>query len=164
MLVSLALRGLEGRTSGRMIFWSIHDCGLSIARLSDRELAEYTDLHLAALAWLSMQKMMLDAAARLGRERVGSISTGQLMGDMRGTLAAVAAHFGLSLDVDARLAGGVMERHSKTGEPFSLERRAERIAEGMRVHGPEIDAVVKWARTVAQKTAIAWDLPYPLMG
>ena len=164
MLLSLAMRGLEGRSSGRRIFFSIDDSSMSIARLSDRDLAEYSDLQLAALAWLSMQKMMLDAASRLGPERVGSIVTGQLMENMRETLAAAARHFRLDLDVGARLADGMLERHSKTGEPFSPKRRAERVAEGMRAHGAEIEAVVEWARKVAEKTGIAWNLPYPLLG
>src|SRR6185437_2827596 len=148
----VAMRGIEGRSSGRRIFFSIDDSSMSIARLSDRDLAEYSDLQLAALAWLSMQKMMLDAASRLGPERVGSIVTGQLMENMRETLAAAARHFRLDLDVDARLADGMLERHSKTGEPFSPKRRAERVAEGMRAHGAEIEAVVEWARKVAEKT------------
>lgn len=163
MLLSLALRGIGGRISARKIFISIHDSNMSAIRLTDRDLAEHTDLHLAALAWLSMQKMMLDAAARLGPQRVGSIVTDRLMQNTRETLGAIARHFRLDLDIDARMADGVLERHSKTGEPFNPQRRAERVAEGLRAHSAEIAPVVKWARKIADRIGIAWDLPYPLL-
>ena len=163
MLLSLALRGLGGRISARQIFMAIHDANMSVVQLTERDLAEHTDLHLGALAWLSMQKMMLDAAARLGPQRVRSIVTDQLMQSTGETLGAVAKHFRLDLDVDERLAAGLMERHSKTGEPFDARRRAERVAEGLRAHSAEIEPVVKWARKIADKAGIAWELPHPLL-
>ena len=162
MLLSLALRGHEGRISGRKIAVSISDSNLGIGRLGDRDLAEHTDLQLAALACLSMQKMMVDAALRLGSQRAGSITTGQLMQKTAETVGAVARHFRLNLDVGARLSGGVLDRHSKTGEPFNAERRAARIADGLRTHRSEIEPVVDWAREIAERARIPWDLPYPL--
>ena len=163
MLLSLALRGHEGRMSARKIAVSISDSNLGIGRLGDRDLAEHTDLQLAALAWLSMQKMMVDAALRLGSERAGSVTTGQLMQKTGETVGAVASHFRLGLDVDKRLADGILGRHSKTGEPFSAERRAERIAAGLRIHQAEIEPVVDWAGDIAERAGIPWDLPYPLL-
>ena len=163
MLLSLALRGMGGRISARTIFLAIHDANMSVIRLTDRDIAEYTDLHLAALAWLSMQKMMVDAADRLGPERVRSIVTSQLMENMPETLGAIARHLRLDLDVDAGMANGMLERHSKTGEPFNPRRRAERIAEGLRTYGSDIEPVVKWARKLAEKTLVDLDLPYPLL-
>jgi len=136
---------------------------MSVTRMSDKHLAEHTDLHLAALAWLSMQKMMLDAASRLGPQRVGSIVTEQLMENTAETVGAVARHFRLNLDVDARIADGLLQRHSKTGEPFDPHRRAERVAEGLRTHRADIEPVVKWARKIADTAGIAWDLPHPLL-
>ena len=163
MLLSFVLRGLGGRISARQIFMAIRDANMSVIRMDDRDLAEHTDLHLGALAWLSMQKMMLDASARLGPERVGSIVTAQLMNNTRETVSAVARHFRLELDIEARLADGVLTRHSKTGEPFNPERRAEGVAEGLRVHRGEIEPVVKWARKLAEKAGIGWELPFPLL-
>jgi hypothetical protein len=164
MLLSLALRGMEGRISARRIFFAIHESKMSVVPLTDRDLAEHTDLELAALAWLSMQRMMLDAAARLGPQRTRSIVTADLMENTGDTLGAIARHFRLDLDVDALMRSGVLDRHSKTGEPFNAARRAERVAEGLRTHGAEIAPAVKWARKVAERTGIAWDLPYPLLG
>jgi len=162
MLLSLALRGHEGRMSARKIAVSLSDSNLGIGRLADRDLAEHTDLQLAALAWLSMQKMMVDAAHRLGPQRAGSITTGQLMEKTAETVAAAARHFRLALDVDARLSDGVLDRHAKTGEPFNAERRAQRVAEGLQTYKADIEPVVDWARDIAQRVGIAWNLPYRL--
>jgi len=169
MLMSLVLRGLPGRISARKIFISLRNSNMGISQLagmdalSDKHLAHDTDLELAALAWLSMQRMMVETAGRLGPERVRSISTRQLMKDPRATLRVAAAHFRLELDVDKQLTGGLLDRHSKTGEPFNPQRRAERFAEGLRFHRGEIAPVVKWARKIAERTGTAWELPYPLI-
>jgi hypothetical protein len=163
MLLSLASRGHEGRISARKIAVSLYDSDMGVGRLTDRDLAEHTDLQLAALAWLSMQKMMVDASLRLGPQRAGSIVTSQLMESTGETLGAVAGHFSLRLDVDGRLAEGLLQRHSKTGEPFSAEQRAERVADGLKTHSAEIAPVVDWARKVAERAAVPWELPYPLI-
>ena len=169
MLLSLALRGLQGRISARKIFIALRNSNMGISQLTgmdpltDKHLAHDTDLELAALAWLSMQRLMVDTASRLGPERVRSISTRQLMQDPRATLHVAARHFRLPLDVDKQLAGGLLDRHSKTGEPFNPQRRAERVAEGLRFHRGEIAPVVKWARKIAERTGTAWELPYPLI-
>jgi hypothetical protein len=89
--------------------------------------------------------------------------TADLMQKMRETLDAAAKHFRLDLDVDSRMTDTVLQRHSKTGEPFNVDRRAERIAKGLRIHSAEIDPVVKWARKVADRTGIALDVPHPLL-
>ena len=164
MLLSFALRGFDGRMSARRIFLAIHESKMSAVPLTDSNLAELSDLQLGALAWLSMQKMMLDAASRLGPQRAGSITTADLMERTRETLRAIARHFRLDLDIDGRMSGGFLDRHSKTGEPFNAESRVERVAEGLRAHGTEIAPVVQWARKVAERSGIAWQLPYPLLG
>jgi hypothetical protein len=78
-------------------------------------------------------------------------------------LGAVARHFRLDLDVEARLASGIFDRHSKTGEPFDAKRRAERVAETLRVHREEIGPVTAWAEKVAEAAGTALNLPYPLL-
>jgi hypothetical protein len=163
MLSSFASRGIEGRIAGRKLLIGIRNSRMLPLELSDKELAEHTDLQLTALSWLSMRKAMLDAAARFGPERVRSIKSEQLVEDPRTALAAISRHLRLNLDVDERVASGIFDRHAKTGEPFNARRRTERIAETLRVHGQEIGPVVNWTRKVAEATGIAWDLPYPLL-
>ena len=164
MLASFASRGIEGRIAGRKLLIGIRNSRMLPLELSEKELAEHTDLQLTALSWLSMRKAMLDAAARFGPERVRSIRSERLIEDPGTALAAISRHLRLNLDVDKCLASGIFDRHAKTGEPFSAKRRTERIAETLRVHGEEIEPTVNWTRKVAKATGIAWDLPYPLLG
>jgi len=159
MLASLVSRGDEGRAGGRRLF-----AGMCNARMIAVEPSgKHNDLQLAGLAWLSMQKMMLDAAAAFGPERVRSLSSELMISAPCPALTALAAHFKLALDVDARLASGVFERHAKTGQPFDAQSRALRLQGTLREHGAEIQVVVDWARKVADANGIAWDLPDPLL-
>jgi hypothetical protein len=164
MLTSFASRGTEGRMAGRKLLIGIRNAGMTAIEMSEKELAELTDLQMVALSWLAMRKTMIETAANFGAGRVGSITSAQLMTDTGATLGAVAMHLRLGLDVESRLASGVFDRHSKTGEPFNPQQRAERVAETLRVHAQEIEPVVTWARKVAEATGIASDLPYPLLG
>jgi hypothetical protein len=161
MLASLASRGREGRLGGQRLFTGMRNARMIAVeppRGDDR-----SDMELAALAWLSTQKMMLDAAAKFGPVRVRSISSERLIGAPGDALTSIAAHFGLTIDVDARLASGVLARHAKTGQPFDARMRAERLQQTLRAHGDEIWKVVGWARKIADANEIAWDLPYPLL-
>jgi hypothetical protein len=164
MLTSFVSRGSEGRLAARKLLVGIRNARMLPLQLSESELIEHTDLQLCALAWLSMRKAMLDAAAKFGPQRVASITSRQLFEDRPNTLRAVAKHFGLDLDADERLRSGLFDRHAKTGEPFNAQRRAERVAEMLLVHRQEIEPIVSWTRKVADASEIAWELPYHLLG
>ena len=159
MLASLASRGREGRQGGRRLFIGMRNARM-IAVEPD---GDATDLQLAALAWVSIQKMMLEAIETFGPSRVRSLASEQLMARPREAIEAIASHFGFSLDVEARLASGVFRRHAKTGQPFDAGSRAERMNATLQEHGEEIKAVVGWAGKVADANRIAWDLPYSLL-
>ena len=163
MLCSYAAHGAEGRRAARKLLIGIKNSRMLGVALPEEKYPEYIDLQFAALSWLSMRKMMLDAAEQCGGQKVRSIASGQLIEAPRETLTAVASHFGLKLDVEERLASGVFDRHAKTGEPFDPRRRAERTAERLRVHREEIEPVVEWTRKVADSIGVSWDLPYPLL-
>jgi hypothetical protein len=162
MLASLARRGLEGRLAARKLFIGLRNSGFAELGFDDKRLFEQSDLQLAALAWLVVQRMMSEAAARFGPERVRSITSDRLLAQPRQSLAAIAGHFGLDLDVEGRLASSVFERHAKTGEPFDAAARERALAETLAVHGEEIRPIVDWARKVAEANAIAWELPHPM--
>ena len=161
MLASLAARGVGGRMAGRQLLLGLRNSRMMAFELTDQQLLDYTDLQLAGLAWLSLQKMMLATANELGG-RLASISSERVRRDAAGAIAAIAAHLGLSLDVDAGVASSVFSRHSKSGEPFDPQQRADAIAEALRVHAQEIEAIMSWARRVAEVTGIALDPPCPL--
>jgi hypothetical protein len=162
LLAAFAARGIGGRMAARQLAIGIRNSRLFAFPMSDAQLLDCTDFQMAALAWLSIQKMMIDAAQALGPARVASTTSDRLMRDIAGTVSAIASHFRLELDVDACIANGIFSRHAKSGEPFDLKGRAERIADALRVHAGEIEPVVSWARQVAETAQISWDLPYPL--
>jgi len=162
MLASLAAKGADGRAGARRLFIGLQNARMSPMQLSERELREHADLQLAALAWLSIQRMIHEAGKRFGPDRVRSISSERLLGEPAQSLSAISRHFQLALDVEARLASGVLGRHAKTGQPFDARKRAETLAGTLREHGGEIGPIVDWARKVAEANGIAWDLPYPL--
>ena len=163
VLTSLAKRGLEGRLGGRKLFVGLRNAGLGELGFSGKELLEQSDLQLAALGWLAIQRLIGDAAPRFGPERVRSISTEQFIERPREGLEAIARHLGVNLDVDQRIASGIFERHAKTGEPFDAETRAKAVATTMVLHGDEIGPVVEWARKVAEVNRIPLGLPHPLL-
>ena len=81
----------------------------------------------------------------------------------REVLSAIAAHLGIALDVEERLASGIFDRHSKTGEPFDAGAREKEIAGVFSVHGREIRAVGEWIRSVARAKSISLEAPNPLL-
>lgn len=164
MLASFASRGVEGRLAARKLLIGIRNSGMTPIPLSDRDLTEQIDSQLAALAWLSVQKIMADTAALLGHGRVRSITSHQLMRDPAGTLAAVAGHLGLDLDVEARISSGIFDRHAKTGEPFDADQRRARMSKTIATYSRVIDPVVEWARKFAEQLHIPWELPSRLLG
>jgi hypothetical protein len=163
MLTSFASRGSEGRAAARKLLIGLRNARMFPLDLSDKDLNQLTDLQLCALAWLSMRKLMADAAARFGPDRFGTITSHQLLHDTADTLEAVGRHFRLTLDVQGQLASGIFDRHAKTGERFNAKKRAERVARTLRAHQQEIRDVVSWAAKVADQAEIAHDLPYPLL-
>jgi hypothetical protein len=162
MLASLASKGSAGREGARRLFVGLQNSRMTCISLSEAELREHSDLQLAALAWLSIQKMMWDAEERFGPERVRSLRSDHLFGQPRESLVAIADHFRVALDVEARLASGVLSRHAKTGDAYDATKRAEVLKETLRTHGDEIAWVLDWARKAAAANGIACDLPYPL--
>jgi hypothetical protein len=162
-LASLTSKGAEGRAGGRKLYVGLQNSRMSCVSLNQQELKDCDDLQLAALAWLSIQKMMVDAANKFGARRVASIASEKLLGNPRISLSAVADHFHLRLDVGARIESGVFSRHAKTGEPFDTQKRAAALGRTLRDCAAEILPVVDWARKVSEAIGIAWSLPFPLI-
>ena len=162
MLASLASRGAGGRMAGRQLLLGLRNSRMAAVEMTDKQLLDHTDLQLAGFAWLSIQKIMIATAQELGPSRLVSLPSEAVMRDASAAVASIAAHFGLALDTDALAVSGMFNRHAKSGEPFEPERRAQALEHARELHGAEIDAIVSWARRVAEVTGIAWDPPYPL--
>jgi len=161
-LASLASKGEQGRAGARRLFIGLQNSRMTCVTIAEGELDEYPDLALGALAWLSIEKLMIEAGERFGAERVRSLGSEALLNDPRASLRAIADHFDLALDVEARLAAGVFDRHAKTGQPFDESQRMAAFRATLSAHRAEIDKVMDWAGKVAEATGVAWDLSYPL--
>ena len=156
-LVSLVSKGTEGRLGGRKLFTGMRNAGLTASILSTDE-QPYSDLQLAAGAWLAIQRLMHEAAAEFGSRRVRSIVSEQLFNKPRESLQAVASHFNLELDVQSRLASGVFDRHSKTGLPVDGIERQQQHAAVLAAHGQEIAQTIDWAHRISDLAQITWDV------
>jgi len=163
MLASLASRGAEGRAAGRKLYVGLQNARMTTGVLDDAELAGQGDLQLAALAWLSIQRMIGKLGERFGPSRVRSLASEAFLARPRESLEGIAEHFGLSLDVEARLASGVFNRHAKTGAPFDAKSRARALGQTLVAHADEIGAIVKWTRKAAEGSGIALGPPHPLL-
>ena len=164
MLASLARRGAEGRAGGRKLFVGLRNSGFAQLGLDDQQLSNRSDLELAALAWIAIQRLMANAAARFGPQQVRSICSRQLLGATEQSLSAIAAYFTLDLDIEGRLMSGVFRRHAKTGEPFDTLARDRLLQDFMRSNAHEILPIVDWAKKIAKANLVPCELPHPLFG
>lgn len=160
-LASVARKGLMGRIWARKLFVALRSARLTDLGFTEEEFFEHTDLQIAADAWLALNRVMGRTATRFG-SRVRSISSEALLERPAGALNVIAGHFGLALDVPAIIDGPLFQRHAKSGEQFDADRRAAELREAGTTHGDEIEAVVDWARQVADVQRITWALPNPL--
>lgn len=158
-LASLAAKDLPGRLGGRKMFIGLRNSGAAEFGFSEKELFELADLHLAALAWLAIHGLLGDTARRPGPPRVRSIDSERLIADQGRALAAIAAHFGIGLDVAALLAGPRLRVHAKSGEPYDAGRRLRDLQAAGAAHRSEIEMVTDWAGQVAQAVGLALELP-----
>jgi len=164
MLASLANRGAEGRSGSRRLFEVLRQAGAcDFEGFTDTTAEAMSDLQLGALAWLAMQRQIWHGAHRFGEKRVRSINSETLIARPADSLPAIADHFGFVLDVEQRVAAGVFDRHSKTGEPFNAAVRQRALAERMQQHGDEIQPIVERTQEIAKAHNIPWGLPYPLL-
>jgi hypothetical protein len=164
MLASLARRGTEGRTGGRKLFEGLANSGYAQLGISDQQLSAKSDLELAALAWIAIQRLMANAADRLGVRHVRAISSQQLLEAPDRSLRAIAGHFALDLDVEGRLSSGIFQRHAKSGERFDASARERLLQESMARYAHEILPIADWATKIAEANHVPLQLPYPLFG
>lgn len=158
-LASLAGRGVPGRLGGRRMFIGLRNSGAAEFGHSEKELFELVDLQLGALAWLAVHRVLAGMARRPGPPRVRVTDSERLIADPAATLPAIAAHFGIRLDVAALVAGPRLRTHAKSGEPYDAGRRLRDLEAAAAAHRSEIGMVAAWAGQVAQAMGLALELP-----
>lgn len=165
-LASIARKGMWGRLWARDLFGKLLLEGM-IAPLGiapDQYLA-LTDIQVAAAGWLAQQHQFANLA-RQHPGRVATLDSDRLMAGPREALGALAALFGIALElaaIDRIVNGPVFARDSKTGAAFGQAQRSQDALRGHEMFRDEVEKVGEWARAVAKSAAIPFDLPSCLL-
>ena len=122
-----------------------------------------TDLQTAAIGWLAQHALFVRMIEAFGPDRVRSLDSETLMAEPAVAMGALAAHFGVAMDVAAVVAGPAFTRHSKLGSDFGAAAREDEIRGGADAHADEISKVTYWATMVAQNAGLPLVLPAGLL-
>ncbi len=161
-LGSIARKGMWGRLWARdLLVKQIRD-GTAWPGMTAEEFIGQTDLQAGAIGWLAQHALFTRLTARFP-DRVRTLDSAALMADPAAAMAALAALFGIALDVPAVVAGPAFGRHSKTGSTFDAAARAAEAA-GDALYADEIDKVAVWAEAVAAGVGLQLVLPAGLLG
>ena len=165
-LISVANKGMDCRLWVRELLEAFMRDGALDLGFTPEDYFRQTDLQVAAVGWLAQHQQFIRLAERLGRDRMRFLDSSSLHADPAGTLGEVAAHFELAMTPAMALdivAGPVFSRHSKSGQPYTAQTRAQNYAAVRSAHRDEIEKVVFWAREVARSFSIPLDPAFPLM-
>jgi len=166
-LVSVARKGLECRLWARELAEGYLTDGLfAPLGLGPADILRQTDLQVAAVGWLAQHRHFAELADKLGAQRVALLDSEALTAAPARALAAVARHYGLSLEESTAAeiaAGPAFSRHSKLGSAYSSEMRRSDYAAARAAHGEEIAMVVAWAEKLAQAASVVLDPPGRLL-
>lgn len=161
-LISVARKGLECRLWVRELLDGYLQEGFVGLGFTPQDLFRQSDLQIAAVGWLAQHAHFARLADKLGPVRLRTLDADQVTADPAGAISAVARHYSLALgeeDLAAIVSGPAFTRHSKSGESYSPQSRAEDYDRARSAYGGEIDMVMEWARRVADNAGIAMDAP-----
>jgi hypothetical protein len=150
---SLLKRGIWGRITARKLFNQLAGWSPLVSSYSAAEILEYTDVQIAALAWLAQVHHFDAMAKRFGRGRIVVLDSGDLLADSAAALKNARSLFDLDLSDIAveKIAGGpVFSRHSKFAErDYSAEARKQDHKAVDEAHAEELSMVLQWIKAVA---------------
>ncbi len=162
-LGSIARKGMEGRVWVRDLLVKQLREGLHRFGFSGEAYLGQTDLQVAAMGWLAQHALFGEMAQQFGPGRVRTLDSERLMADPRAAMAALAAFFGLDIDVEAVVAGPAFTTHSKLGSAFDGAARTAEIGATADAYAEEIMQAAVWAEAVAQAAGVAMALPAALL-
>jgi hypothetical protein len=151
-LKSIAKKGMWGRLWVRDLFVKQLKDGLVDLGFDDEHYLGLTDLQVAAVTWLSQHRLFGEIVKQFDA-RVVALDSETLLAQPKSAFAALATHYGLSLthdQLEAIVSGPAFTRHSKSGDAFGAEARADEYARATDSHGEEIEKVAAWAAAVAE--------------
>jgi hypothetical protein len=160
-LTSVAKKGMWGRLWVRTLLLGLLDDRAIDLGFGPRDHLGQTDLQVAAVGWLAQHAQFAALAARLGPGRLRTLDSETLLAEPRDAMAALAAHFGLTIDdaaLDEIIAGPAFISHSKFGTQFDASARADEYRTATAVHADEIEKVAIWAEAVAETAGISMKL------
>ena len=162
-LGSVARKGMEGRIWVRDLLVKQLRDGLHDFGYTSEDYLGMTDLQTAAIGWLAQHALFIRMIEAFGADRVRTIDSEALMAEPATAMAALAAHFGVTMDVEAVVAGPAFTRHSKLGSDFGAASRGADIRDGADAYADEIAKVAYWATMVAQNAGLPLELPAGLL-
>ncbi len=143
-----------------MNLWGEERFGRLKALLRDNEIARpQTFGELAAMTWLAERLTQRDLKARFG-EHILHMDFENFLGDMRQSLERVLSHFGLDATrVEAAMQSPALRQYSKKpSQPYSVDRRAQILAETRVRQADEISRAHAWLERVGSNHAAAAEL------
>lgn len=165
-LSSIARKGMWSRIWVRELLVKLLRDGLIQLGLDETGYLQLTDLQAAAVGWLAQQAHFAALLRSLGPQRARSLNSEEWMADPHTGLAALARHFGLTIDatrIDAVLAGPAFTTDSKTGAGFGPDQRDADRQDALAIHGEEIAMVLRWAKEIATRFGIPMALEHRLV-
>jgi hypothetical protein len=151
-LLSVAKRGLRGRTWGRQVYASCQRHVPLPLHYSAAETLGQTDLQIAGLGWLMRRCYFERAAAHFGPGRAMLLDTGAFLASPQASLESVAGflQLGAARRTLAAIAGGpAFTRHSKEQRSFGPRERERELDEVRAAFGEEVEMVARWIEDVA---------------
>jgi hypothetical protein len=161
-LISVARKGLHCRAWVRELLEGYIQERFVNLGFAPEDYFRLTDLQVAAVGWLAQQQYFTALAGKL-TGRIASLDADVLTARPAAAVAAVAAHYGLSLDAAAVAAGPAFARNSKTGAAYSPDIRSADYEVARKAHGEEIAMVMAWSEAVAANVGLSLAGPNPLV-
>lgn len=165
-LISVVRKGLPCRLWVRELLEGYLRMGYVDLGFEQGDYFRQSDLQVAAVGWLAQHAHFARLVEKLGPARIATLDADRMTQDPAAALAAVAGHYGLTLDSTAIaeiVAGPTFGQHSKSGAAFTSEDRSAEYTAARAAHGEEIDMVLEWARRVADTAGVALNPPNPLL-
>ena len=156
-LASIARKGLWCRIWARQLLESYLREGFVDLGFEPDGYFRLTDLQVAAVGWIAQHKMF-EHLRTVMPGRILLLDSETLLGQPFESLSQITRHYGLQvadIEVERIVAGPAFTRHSKFGQAFSAEERAQERAAAAAAHGDEIAKVDKWARAVAENAGLS---------
>jgi hypothetical protein len=160
-LRSIARKDMWGRLWVRELLIGLLKDGLVDLGFSDEQYLGLTDLQVGAVGWLAQHALFARLVGRLGRDRVATLDSQQLLADSVAVVTALVDHFGLEArpgTIERIVTGPGFTSHSKSQAAFTAEQREAEQRDAAIVHGDEIAKVEHWAQAVAANAGLSFEL------